>query len=391
MGPDYQLGATRVFLRESLERKLEVARSDCLRDAAVVIQKHIRGYLTRKQFKHLKKSTVAIQRHWRGYRDRKRYRKIRNGITKAQALYRGRKERKRYAQRKAEFRRRVEAEKIAQERAKQRAAREKERQAAAAAAAAAVPKTSIHHLEIPAELAFIFSKLDGYTPPHTERNLVKVVGGVAGSPAPLNLPNDLNQFEFAKFSSVYFKGADFGFKREPITSPFLSKAAARDQDFQDAIAVFKLILRWSNDTQLSGARERALADYIVYKGLQSKGLRDELLVQLCNQTFKNEKADRIWQLMAHCLSSLQPSPPLSKYLLKYVTDHAPPEYKELLQRKLVRGLKTNQHARALPPTLLEWKSNKQKSNMALPLTFADGTVSTVHVDPWTTCEEVMFD
>lgn len=373
-----------MFLRESLERKLEVARSDCLRDAAVVIQKHIRGYLTRKQYRNLKKNTIAIQRHWRGYRNRKQYKKIRNGIIKTQALFRGRKERKRYAQRKAEFKRRVEAEKIAQERAKQRAVREKERQAAAVAAA----KTSVHHLEIPAELAFIFSKLDGCTPPHTERNLVKVVGGVAGSPAPLSLPNDLNQFEFAKFSSVYFKGADFGFKREPITSPFLSKAAARDQDFQDAIAVFKLILRWSNDGQLSGARERALADYIVYKGLQSKGLRDELLVQLCNQTFKNDKADRIWQLMGHCLSAFQPSPPLSKYLLKYVTDHAPAEIKELLQRKLVRGLKTNQHARALPPTLLEWRSNKQKSNMALPLTFADGTVSTVHVDSWTTCEEV---
>lgn len=365
-----------------------MARSDCLRDAAVVIQKHIRGYLTRKHFNHLKKNTITIQRHWKGYRQRKQYRKVKNGITKAQALFRGRRERKRYAKRKAEFRRRVEAEKIAQERAKQRVAREKERQAAAAAAAAAAPKASVHHLEIPAELAFIFSKLEGYAPPHTERNLVKVVGGVAGSSPPLVLPSDLSQFEFAKFSSVYFKGADFGYKREPITSPFLSKAAARDQDFQDAIAVFKLILRWANDSQLAGARERALADYIVYKGLQSKGLRDELLVQLCNQTFKNDKSERIWQLMAHCLCAFQPSPPLSKYLLKYVTDHASSEYKELLQRKLVRGLKTNQHARVLPPTLLEWRSNKQKSNMALPLTFADGTVSTVHVDSWTTCEEV---
>lgn len=295
-----------MFLRESLERKLETARSDCLRDAALVIQKHIRAYLDRKHYRNLKRSSIVIQKNWRGYKQRKQYRKMKDGIVKAQALYRGRLERKRYAARKAEYKRRREAEKVAQERAKQKAAREKERERAA-------PKPpTVHHLEIPAELAFIFTKLEGYTPPHTERNLVKVVGGVAGSQPPINLPNDLYQFEFGKFSSVYFKGTDFGPKKEPITSPFLSKAAARDQDFQDAVALFKLILRWINDSQLTVPRERALADYIVYKGLSSRSLRDELLVQLCNQSWKNEKADRIWQLMAHCLSCFQPSPPLSK-------------------------------------------------------------------------------
>lgn len=399
-GPDYQLGATRVFLRESLERKLETKRTDCLRDAAVVIQKNIRGYIARKNFRNLKRGAVVIQRNWRGYRQRKQYKKVKNGIVKAQALYRGKLERKRYAMRKAEYKRRKEAERLAQERAKQKAAareKEKERQAAAAAAASAAvvvtrpaPAPSVHHLEIPAELAFIFSKLEGYTPLHTERNLVKVVGGVAGSPQPIQSPNDIHQFEFAKFSSVYFKGAEFGLRKDPITSPFLSKAAARDQDFQDSVALFKLILRWSNDAQLTGTRERALADYIIYKALSSKGLRDELLIQLCNQSWKNDKADRIWQLMAHCLSCFQPSPPLSKYLLKYVTDHAPHEYKEIIQRKLLRGTQKNPHSRALPPSLLEWRSTRQKSNMALPLTLADGTVSTVNVDSWTTCEEVSF-
>lgn len=312
------MGATRVFLRESLERQLEQTRSESLRDAAVVLQRNIRKYLARKHYKQMKRSAVTIQKHWRGYRQRSRYNKIRRGVVRAQALYRGRKERKRYGQRKAEYKRRVEAEKIAKERAKQRAAREAELQAQAqkslakANANASSKATAVHHLEIPAELAFIFSKLEGYTPPHTERNLVKVVGGVNGTPPPLNLPHDLNQFEFSKFSSVYFKGADLHVKKEPITTPFLSKAAARDQDFQDAVALFKLILRWSNDNQLTGVRERALADFVVYKGLNSRGLRDELLVQLCNQSWKNENSDRIWQLMAHCLSCFQPSPPLSK-------------------------------------------------------------------------------
>lgn len=46
-GPDFQLGATRVFLRESLQRSLEMGRSEKLKMAAVTLQKHIRGYLAR--------------------------------------------------------------------------------------------------------------------------------------------------------------------------------------------------------------------------------------------------------------------------------------------------------------------------------------------------------
>lgn len=381
-GPDYQLGATRVFLREGLERQLEIARADCLRDSAVVIQKHMRGYLARKNYRQKRRAAVTLQKHWRGYKHRKDYKVIKRGIIQAQALCRGKIERKRYAAKKAELKRRLEAERIAQERAKQRAAREK------AESQRAQQRSNVHHLEIPAELAFIFSKLEGYTPPHTERNLVKVVGGINGQPPNPHLPSDLHQHEFTKFTSVYFKGADLGLKREPISTPFLSKAAARDQDFQDAVALFKLILRWSNDAQLSGPRERALADYIVHKGLNSRSLRDELLVQLVNQTWRNDNTERIWQMMSHCLSCFQPSPALHKYLLKYISDHSPSNYKEMLQRKLLRGVQKAPHSRGLPPSLLEWRATRQKSNMALPLTMADGNVSTVSVDSWTTCEEV---
>lgn len=37
-GHDYQLGTTRVFMRENLERRLEKERADILRDAAVTVQ-----------------------------------------------------------------------------------------------------------------------------------------------------------------------------------------------------------------------------------------------------------------------------------------------------------------------------------------------------------------
>lgn len=80
----------------------------------------------------------------------------------------------------------------------------------------------------------------------------------------------------------------------------------------------------------------------------------------------------------------------SRYLLKHVTDHASQGYNTALQRKVLRGLQKTPHTRTYPPSLLEYRSIKQKSDMALPLTLPDGTVTTVSVDSWTTCEEVSF-
>ena len=54
-----------------------------------------------------------------------------------------------------------------------------------------------------------------------------------------------------------------------------------------------------NDNNLSGKKEKVLADYIVQKGLSNPTLRDEILCQLCNQTWKNENLannERGWQL-----------------------------------------------------------------------------------------------
>ena len=74
-----------------------------------------------------------------------------------------------------------------------------------------------------------------------------------------------------------------------------------------------------NDNNLSGKKEKVLADYIVQKGLSNPVLRDEILCQLCNQTWKNENLannERGWQLLTYCLRSFAPSPILFKYLLK---------------------------------------------------------------------------
>ncbi|KAG1658544.1 putative ATP-dependent RNA helicase DDX5 [Nymphon striatum] len=147
------------------------------------------------------------------------------------------------------------------------------------------------------------------------------------------------------------------------------------------------ILRFMNDNNLSGKKETVLGDYIVQKGIKNEKMRDEILCQLSNQTWKNENEannERGWILMANCLSSFPPSKTLYKYLLKYVSDHAYNGYKAYCQNQLLQSSRIEpQHSRTYPPTQLEWKANKKRANMALEAKFPDGESMYGSVDSWT--------
>ncbi|RWS29427.1 myosin XV-like protein, partial [Leptotrombidium deliense] len=155
------------------------------------------------------------------------------------------------------------------------------------------------------------------------------------------------------------------------------------------------ILRFMNDNNLSGQKERVLANYIVQKGLANEALRDEILCQLCNQTHKNDNDsnnERGWLLMASCLSCFHPSTLLFKYLLKYVSDNGFDGFKSVCQKKLLQSERVErENCRTYPPSLLEWKSNMKKSNMALKSSFFDGDTKYAAVESWSTCEQFAAD
>ena len=52
-------------------------------------------------------------------------------------------------------------------------------------------------------------------------------------------------------------------KRDAIKTPFLAKN--KDIDYQESLSIFKLILRFMNDNNLTGKKETVLGDYIVQK------------------------------------------------------------------------------------------------------------------------------
>ncbi|XP_063114886.1 unconventional myosin-VIIb isoform X2 [Cavia porcellus] len=85
---DWKLGKTKVFLKDHQDTLLEVQRSQALDEAAVRIQRVLRGYKYRKEFLKQKKAAVTIQARWRGYCNRRNFKLILLGFERLQATAR---------------------------------------------------------------------------------------------------------------------------------------------------------------------------------------------------------------------------------------------------------------------------------------------------------------
>lgn len=118
------------------------------------IIRYTRGFLARRRFLNISRSTVLIQAVYRGYRERKKFKSLKKGVLMAQKIYRGKKQREKFKVLKEEMAKRAEIERASKERAKAKQQREEQERTSRAVA-------GVNHLEIPAELAFIYSKLDG--------------------------------------------------------------------------------------------------------------------------------------------------------------------------------------------------------------------------------------
>uniref|UniRef100_A0A5F9D8R1 Unconventional myosin-X n=1 Tax=Oryctolagus cuniculus TaxID=9986 RepID=A0A5F9D8R1_RABIT len=105
----------KVFLRESLEQKLERQREEEVTHAAVVIRAHILGYLARKQYRKVLDCVVTIQKNCRACLLRRRFLHLRHAAIVFQKQFRGRSARRVYrqllaAKREQEEKRKREAE-----------------------------------------------------------------------------------------------------------------------------------------------------------------------------------------------------------------------------------------------------------------------------------------
>ncbi|XP_063076137.1 unconventional myosin-X-like [Engraulis encrasicolus] len=115
---EWQIGKTKVFLKESLEGLLEAKRDSAMVKAVTVLQAQVSGYLQRKRFRHLLQCIVVLQKSFRTLLWRRRYLCVRQAAVVFQKVQRGRAARREYKvlleQRKREEERR--REELAEER-----------------------------------------------------------------------------------------------------------------------------------------------------------------------------------------------------------------------------------------------------------------------------------
>ncbi|XP_077209462.1 unconventional myosin-X isoform X2 [Paroedura picta] len=128
----WQLGKSKVFLRESLEHKLEKQRETEVAKAAMVIRAHVLGYVARKHYRQALSRVVVIQKNFRAFRLRRRYLLLRKAAITFQKQRRGQIARRAYRRlleekrQREEERRRQEEERKQQEQEAERLAQQAE-------------------------------------------------------------------------------------------------------------------------------------------------------------------------------------------------------------------------------------------------------------------------
>ncbi|KAK4294236.1 hypothetical protein Pmani_033125 [Petrolisthes manimaculis] len=87
---DYQMGHTKVFLKDAHDLFLEQERDRVLTKKITILQRCVRGWYYRRRFQKMKESAVIIQKYYRGHAQQRRYQHMRVGYMRLQALIRSR-------------------------------------------------------------------------------------------------------------------------------------------------------------------------------------------------------------------------------------------------------------------------------------------------------------
>uniref|UniRef100_A0A4W6EE98 Myosin X, like 1 n=1 Tax=Lates calcarifer TaxID=8187 RepID=A0A4W6EE98_LATCA len=86
---EWQLGKTKVFLKESLEQRLEKDRDEVRRQAAMIIRAHLLTFSAKKHFKRVRASVVTLQKHLRRHIQHRQFVKQRKAALVLQKHRRG--------------------------------------------------------------------------------------------------------------------------------------------------------------------------------------------------------------------------------------------------------------------------------------------------------------
>ncbi|XP_074485793.1 unconventional myosin-XV [Sebastes fasciatus] len=366
----YQLGVSKIFLKEELYQLLEGKRDRVLNIAAMTLQKYTRTCFVRKNFAKLRRRVTLFQTRCKGYLARKKFALRRKYLIRIRSVVLLIINRQRYMRTVVEPARKAEEDRINRE------------------------VVNVTTLPIPAELAVLLQAASGGEELHSDCLAVVQAPKVQVDPQ-LTLPLDINNYLMTHYIRAIFREPLFGM----LTAPLESSLIRMDEELkQGALNVFILILRFMGDPNLNGAQENLFGNYIIQRGLANPSLRDEILAQVANQVWRNPNilnSERGWLLLSSCLSAFLPSQRLTKYLLKFVSDYGPEGYDCVCQHRLLQALQRlnvgPEYVRTYPPCLLEWTANRKRAHTVLHIHCFDGVSFLCPLHSWTTGEEMAKD
>ncbi|CAI5680955.1 unnamed protein product [Oreochromis niloticus] len=366
----YQLGVSKIFLKEELYQLLEGKRDRVLNLAAMTLQRYTRTCFIRKNFIKFKRFLTVFEARSRGYLARKNFALRRKYLIRLRSVVLLIVNRQRYMRTVVEPARKAEEDRINRE------------------------VVNVTTLPIPAELAALLQAASGGEELHSDCLAVVQAPKVQVDPQ-LTLPLDINNYLITHYIRAMFREPLFGM----VTAPLENSLIRMDEELKHgALNVFILILRFMGDPNLNGAQENLFGNYIIQRGLANPSLRDEILVQVANQAWRNPNilnSERGWLLLSSCLSAFLPSQRLAKYLLKFVSDYGPEGYDCVCQHRLLQALQRlgggPEYVRTYPPCLLEWTANRKRAHTVLHVHCFDGVSFLCPLHSWTTGEEMAKD
>ncbi|XP_026158447.1 unconventional myosin-XV [Mastacembelus armatus] len=366
----YQLGVSKIFLKEELYQLLEGKRDRLLNIAAMTLQRYTRMFFVRKNFIKFRQRLTLFQARYRGYLARKKFALRRKYFIRLRSAVLLIVNRQRYMRTVVEPARKAEEDRLNRE------------------------VVNVTTLPIPAELAALLHAASGGEELHSDCLAVVQAPTVQVDPQ-LTLPLDINNYLMTHYIRAIFREPLFGM----LTAPLESSLIRLDEQLkQGALNVFILILRFMGDPNLNGAQENLFGNYIIQRGLANPSLRDEILVQVANQVWRNPNilnSERGWLLLSSCLSSFLPSQRLAKYLLKFVSDYGPDGYNFVCQNRLIQALRQlnvgPEYVRTYPPCLLEWTASRKRAHTVLHIHCFDGVSFLCPLHSWTTGEGMAKD
>jgi len=278
----------------------------------------------------LKKASITLQKNWRGVKGRRKARTVKE--EKARAL---------------ENRNRI------------------------------LTSGAVGHLEIPSQLAFSLHRLADAPKQPKENNVIKVSqSNISAFVRKKQLPKKIDVNEPRLLTSL-------GHRREPISAPFL-----KDSPVEESLAMFKLILRYMNESNTNEDRDNLIQNYITKRCIENPSLRDEILVQLMNQSHTQDKQQRekILLLLGNCLSCFPPSEEIYGHMYRFATTLDSPFANPILSK--LKDCQLNS-ARLNPPCYLESKCLKLKCDSSFCISLPQlGDATVGGIGSWEVCSNV---